>query len=208
MSEFTTTKRGTGHLATRVPAWLAQAGACSVLVAGVFGCGASKPPPHVVEVPIDQFSAAAGPAPADAPGATPENPAVEPAATSTAPGAAGGAAPTPLPGNSNSTPTASGPPPALPPFPAPGTHARPAKAARLNSVDCARLSDRYFIVAGISQGLTTSQATKASPGMRTTAQEDPAFAAGETSCISQSSRKQYVCAMKSTTPDAWKACLE
>jgi len=200
MSEFTRKMCGAGTSAAPLRAWLVCAGVASGLAGAA--C-AHKPPTHIVEVPIDQFQGATGPAlvTGDPGGGTTEVAAPEPASSA----APSGSAPQPLP--TNSAPPAGVAAP-LPPFPAPGAHAKPAKALRLTAADCARLSDRYFLVSGMGQGLTVAQATKAAPGVKAQAEADPNYAAGEGSCVSQNSRKQYACAMKTTTADAWKACLE
>jgi hypothetical protein len=201
MSEFTRKMCERGHGAAHMRAWLVCASTASALA--MSAC-AHKPPTHITEVPIDQFQGATGPAlvTGDPGGGPPEVAAPEPVSSA----APAGSAPQPLPTNTAPTPTAGAAP--LPPYPAPGAHAKPAKALRLTAADCARLSDRYFLVLGTGQGLTVAQATKAAPGVKAQAQADPNFAAGEASCVSQNSRKQYACAMKTTTADAWKACLE
>jgi hypothetical protein len=190
MSEFTSKTDVVGHL-------LVGAG-----MLGLAAC-ASKPPMHITEVPIDQFQGATGPAlvTGDPGGGTTEVAAAEPPSAPPP----SGSAPQPLPTN-NAPPTSVSAP--LPPFPPAGTHTKPAKAMRLTAADCARLSDRYFLVFGMGQGLTVAQATKAAPGVKAQAEADPNYAAGEVSCVTQLSRKNYACAMKSTSADAWKSCLE
>jgi hypothetical protein len=177
-----------------------------VSVALVGACG-STPPPRPVEVPIDQFTT--GPAPAGSPdplsaGAAPID---APAPQDTAGAAASGPPPTPL-----TTPTADGPagatPLPAPPIPAAGAHAPPPKAQRLTATQCNQIMDRFIVLVGVTNGLTMAQAQKGLPTMRTQAQTDPNMANAESACVAQNSKKQFQCAIKAATVDAWKACLE
>jgi hypothetical protein len=199
MSEFTRERHRAARTAGHPRASVLWLGA--VALAATAACAASKPPPRAAEVPIDQFQATSGPAPAGDPVSS--STVVEPAVVPISPSPAGGVAPTQLPA-SNAAATAA----PLPPYPAPGTHGRPSHAQRLAAADCARLSDRYFLAVGVSQGLTVAQATKAARGLKAQARLDASYAAGEASCVSQNTRRQYQCAMKATNPSTWKSCLE
>ena len=166
-------------------------------------CGPGRPPPHVVEVPIDQFSGAGGPAvvhdtsaPTTAVEAAPEP-------------AGGGSTPSPSPSPSplptNDTATGAAPGPAVPTF---GPHTKPPRGQRLLAADCGRLMDKYIQLVAVGQGLSPVQATKAVPAMKAQVQNDPNYAIAQSECVDQTSRKQYACGMKATTVDAWKACVQ
>lgn len=168
-------------------------------------CGPAKAPPHVVEVPIDQFAGAAGPAPVGDPvnpGAPPSNVEAvsEPSASNAAPAAT---SPMPLPSNDSATGAAPGP--AVPTF---GTHAKPVRALRLTAADCSRVMDKYIQLVAMGQGLTAAQAFKAVPSMKAQVQNDPNYASAQSTCVDSTSRKQYQCAMKAGTVDAWKVCVQ
>jgi hypothetical protein len=160
-------------------------------------CGPSGPPPHVAEVPIEQFSTGPG-APPSSPSSAP---AVDVATTDSAPSApstGSSTSPTPLPTNDTPAPSTT---PATP-------HARPPRGQRLTAGECSRIMDRYIVLVGMGQGLTAAQAAKAIPTMKAAVASDPSYAGAQSSCLEQNSKKQYQCALKASSLDAWKACLE
>ncbi|MGO8992134.1 MAG: hypothetical protein ACLQVI_02315 [Polyangiaceae bacterium] len=162
---------------SRMPACLV--GACAVIA--VVACGPKPPPPHIVEVPIDQFDT--GPRAAATVAVEPTQVAVvtEPGAPRTRPTAltTGPAAP-------------SGPP----------------AGQRLTAAECDKMLDKGAIQYGISKQVPVAKAMRMIPQLRTQAQADPTFAEVTSSCVKQNTKTQYTCAMRSPSFDKWKACFE
>jgi len=190
MKELTRTMRW-----SRAAAWVV----CVTASSSAAACASAGPPRRAAEVPIDQFPTEKGPAnPGD-----PANPAEPAPAEPGSPAGATGAqaAPTPLP-------TSDAPASATSGDTGGAAHARPPAGQRLTAGDCSRLTDRYVALVGASQGLKPAAVTKAMPQLRTQAQNEPFYASVQTTCVDRNSRKQYQCAIKATTTDAWKACLQ
>jgi hypothetical protein len=168
-------------------------------------CTPKGPPPRPVEIPIDNSppSGTIMIVPSDS------SASVEVAGVPQA----GGARPTPVavgPAPTDpSAPTGSPTSQPVPPFPAPGpTHAPLPKAQRLTPAECIRVMDKYVGIIAVSQGVAADQVKAVVPVLKQTVAADPNFGATQTACLTQTSKKQYACAMKSTSVDAWKACLE
>ena len=170
---------------------LGRAGLAALAV--TFACGGSKPPVHVTEVPIDQFPTDKGavpvPDPATAPAAAEAAPAEpQPAATAEA---NTGARPAPIQTAAPATTRASVP-----------------AGQRLTAAECSKMTDKYAILLGVSQGMSMSQASRSVPKLRAAAASDPTYTAAQASCPEQNTKKQYQCAMRSGSLSGWKACVE
>jgi len=154
----------------------------AVCVSALAACGPKPPPPHVVEVPLDQFNSG-GPAPAPVDG-TPRVAEVPVETVSGTATASTGARPAPLP-----TPA-------------------PQSTATLTGPECTQLLNKGAVLYGVSHGMSTAKATKGVANLRRTAQADPSYAMIATSCTTQHTKPQLECAMKTSSLDAWKGCLE
>jgi hypothetical protein len=164
--------------------------ACGVALVACAACGPKPPPPHVTEVPIDQFQPT-GPGP-DLPAsatAIANEPAVEAVVSSNAPS---GNRPAPL--------TTSPPP-------GPAPDAVPA-GQRLSPQECTGLLDKGAILYGRSKGMPAGKAARALATLRTQADADPTYAKVHSGCAGHVQKPQYQCAVKTTSLDEWKACLE
>jgi len=157
------------------------AGVCAVVAA--VACGPKPPPPHILEVPIDQFDNG-GPRQVADGGAS----VAEAVVATTSEPVAAGSRPSAL---ATQAPAASGPPP----------------GQRLTAVECDKMLDKGAIQFGISKSMSVAKAMRSIPALRTQAQSDSTFAQVTSSCTQQNSKTQYACAMKSTTFDKWKTCL-
>jgi hypothetical protein len=167
---------------------------------GSVGCAGGHPPQRPAEVPVDN-------APPTgtivvAPGETTTSSEIP-------------IAPVANPGGNMPTPVLVTPPTTEPPLPATvspiATTAKKApvpKAQRLNAADCIKLMDKYVGLIAIGQGVSPDQVKNVLPMMKQQVASDPNYQNAQTACIAENSKKQYACAMKTTTVDAWKACLE
>jgi len=179
-------------------AWLVRGVLGSALLGGA--CGHSGPPPRPAEVPIDTAP----------PSGTFIVPAGETTTSTEIPVSTGATPGGPTPTAVTTTPSAADPGPTAPPAGAtpPVKKAPVPKAQRLTAADCSKLMDKYVGLVAISQGVAPDQVKNVLPMMKQQVASDPNYTAAQTSCIAENSKKQFACAMKTTTVDAWKACLE
>ncbi len=171
---------------------LTVAGLFAFGAGGQVACGGSRPPPHITEGPISQFVGVGGPAPAADPGATTPQveAAVEPAGSG-AGGEGGSGRPSLIQTQGPSTTKTSVP-----------------SGQRLSAGECSKMTDRYAVLMGVSQGMSTGAAARALAKLRAAAQSDPVYTGAQSTCAEQNTRKQYQCAMKAGSMSAWKACVE
>jgi hypothetical protein len=178
------TRKGERRVASSVAFTLGVGVATVALVGAVAACGPKPPPPHVVEVPIDQFDNGQRP-PVDA--GSPAEPVAAVAVTSET--TTGGTRPSAL--ATSPSPTSSVPP-----------------GQRLTTLECDKLLDKGAIQYGISKSVSVARAMRSIPQLRTQAQSDMTYAKVSSACTTEVSKSQYSCGMKSTNFDKWKACFE
>ena len=174
------THRGRGRRPLATVVWLAAGVTLAALA-----CGPKPPPPHIVEVPIDQF----------------DNGVPRPAPTA-APEATVAVAETPAPSGGNGTR-----PSALATQAPASTSGVPA-GQHLSAADCDKVLDKGAIQYGVSKGTSVTRAMRSIPQLRTQAQADSTFAAVTSGCTKDYSKTQFSCGMKATSFDKWKACME
>ena len=197
-------------------------------------CAASKgPPPHIVEVPIDDGSprVPVGPTSMGAPGAAPElagDPASAFGGGAGGGGARGGAAgggragatggaggegalegfpvqlPALLPQMTEVAPSGGGTASAT----ASSGKPTPSKAERLSSSECNKIMDKYIELVGISQGISPDAISGVMTMLRNSVASDANYSNALGACGKENTKTQYRCAMKAKDVDGWKKCME
>jgi hypothetical protein len=174
--------------------WGHAVGLLAGAVLALGACASHGPPPHIVEVPIAEFSASPGPTPAVADASAQQATTSSTDTTATDPSSASGkghGGPTPLPGSD---------------APGPGGRGRPSGGQRISARECKSLADKCAILTGVGQGMTMPGAIRALGKLRS--QADASCSGYGDPCVDNVSRTQFQCGLTATSLDALKACMQ
>jgi hypothetical protein len=184
-------------------------------------CASKGPPPHIVEVPIDETPGGAPRAPVPIVGASGE---AVPELSSLGAGGDGaggivgagaGLLPamtslggSPLSGAGGGPGAGAGGGAGAGASGGAGSKPPPPKAERLTADECNKIMDKYIELVGLSQGITPDAIGGVMTMLRNSVANDPNYANALGACARENTKTQYRCAMRAADVEGWKRCLK